>query len=222
MIQINLLGVEQKRVAKAPLFNTARTLTAACSLILVAAGGGLGWWYWSLSREAARIDVEVAAAQREAARLKNVLADVQQFETRRAQLRERVALIEQLRGGQSVPVQLLDHVGRSLPEMLWLTSFEQDGTAVTLEGRSTTLIALSDFVRNLGAIPLLQKPVEIVDSQVETPPAVAGETPAELIRFTVKAQLVPVAKPKEPPAEGGRGAAPRRGVTTGRGQGTGA
>ena len=58
--------------------------------------------------------------------------------------------------------------------MLWLTELEQKGSDVTIEGQSTTLIALSDFVGNLGNTPLLQKPIEIVNSQVETASAQHG------------------------------------------------
>jgi type IV pilus assembly protein PilN len=210
VIRINLLGVDRLRVRKAPVFDTARRLTLLCSLLLVATAVGLGWWYWSLRQEATLLDADIAAAQRESARLRTVLTDVQQFEARRTQLQQRVALIEQLRGGQSLPVQLLDHISRSLPEMLWLTGFEQKGEAVTLEGRSTTLIALSDFVGSLGSSTLLQKPIEIVDSQVEERRGSADQSTGELIRFTVKAQLTPVAKPKEAPGGGARGAAPGR------------
>jgi Tfp pilus assembly protein PilN len=203
MIRINLLGAERQRSRKAPAFDITRQLTLACSVILVITAGGIGWWYWSMTQTSARLDEEIAAAQRETARLRTVLAEVQRFEDRRAQLQQRVALIEQLRSGQSVPVQLLDHVSRSLPEMLWLTSFEQKGTAVTIQGRSTTLIGLSDFVGNLAGTSLLKKPIEIIDSQVETTPAAAGRPAAELIRFTVKAVLATPATamgPKPAPA----------------------
>jgi type IV pilus assembly protein PilN len=203
MIRINLLGIERQKTKKAPAFDISKRLTVACSLILTVTVGGVGWWYWSLSQASAQVDADIAAAQTETARLRAVLTEVQQFEARRTQLQQRVALIEQLRGGQSVPVQLLDHVSRSLPEMLWLTSLEQDGSAVTIEGRSTTLIGLSDFVGNLGGSALLQKPIEIIDSQVETPQATAGAPAAELIRFKVKASITPTAK-----AGGERGAAP--------------
>jgi Tfp pilus assembly protein PilN len=135
-----------------------------------------------------------------------VLNEVQQFEARRAQLQQRVQLIEQLRGGQSVPVQLLDHVSRSLPEMLWLEKMQQKDSVVTLEGRSTTLIALSDFVGNLGSSALLQKPIEIVNSVVEkgAGAALPGQ-PLETIKFTVRAQVAGVA-PKAAAPAGGRGA----------------
>jgi type IV pilus assembly protein PilN len=194
MIRVNLLGVERQKTKKAAAFDISKQLTVVCSLILAVTAGGIGWWYWSLAQESVRLDADIAAAQTESARLRALLTEVQQFETRRTQLQQRVALIEQLRGGQSVPVQLLDHVSRSLPEMLWLTSLEQDGSAVTIEGRSTTLIGLSDFVGNLGNTALLQKPIEIVDSQVETPQATGGTPAAELIRFKVKALVTPTAK----------------------------
>ena len=129
---------------------------------------GIGWWFWTLNNESARVDAEIVARTAEAARLQSLLAEVQRFEAQRSQLQQRVQLIEQLRSGQSVPVQLLDHVSKSLPEMMWLTDMNQEGGAVTIQGRSTTLIALSDFVGNLGNGGFLKKPIEIVNSQVDS------------------------------------------------------
>jgi type IV pilus assembly protein PilN len=210
VIRINLLGVERK-TKKAFAFDIGQQLTVVCSLVLVVAALLIGWWYWSLNQASAQVDVEIAAAQQEAARLQSLLAEVKQFEARRAQLRQRVTLIEQLRGGQSVPVQILDHVSRSLPDMLWLTEMQQEGTALTLSGRSTTLISLSDFVGNLGRSPLLRKPIEIVESQVESVSGAGSKSaPAvELITFEVKAEMAMPAGAK-PDAKPGRKAAVKR------------
>jgi type IV pilus assembly protein PilN len=212
MIRINLLGVERQKARKtssSPAFDIGQRLTAACSLILVVAVLGIGWWYWSLNEASTRMDADIATAQQEAARLRSLLTEVQQFEARRGQLQQRVQLIEQLRSGQSVPVQLLDHVSRSLPDMLWLTSLVQAGPSVTIEGRSMTLVALSDFVGNLGSSAILQKPIEIVNSQVEATRGTAnrGQPPAETIRFTVRAQIAGMTRPAAAGARG-RGAAP--------------
>ena len=212
MIRINLLGVERKQVraSKVPSFgfDTSQKLTVACSLILVGAMLGIGYWFWWLDETSARVDREIVAANAEATRLRGLLIEVQQFEARKGQLTQRVQLIEQLRGGQSVPVQLLDHISRSLPDMLWLTSMAQNGPELTIQGRSTTLIALSDFVGNLGTNPLLIKPIEIVNSEVDNSSsaaqATAGLPPVETIRFTVKAHVAGVA----PKGRGGLGAAP--------------
>jgi len=188
MIRINLLGTERKQAKKATSFDLGQRLTVACSLILVATVMGIGWWFWTLNNESARVDAEIVARTAEAARLQSLLAEVQRFEAQRSQLQQRVQLIEQLRSGQSVPVQLLDHVSKSLPEMLWLTDMNQEGGAVTIQGRSTTLIALSDFVANLGNGGFLKKPIEIVNSVVDANRSGAAQA-VELINFTVKAEL---------------------------------
>jgi type IV pilus assembly protein PilN len=205
VIRINLLGTERQKVRKAlPSFDLGQRLTFACSLILIAAVAGIGWWYWSLNNESARLDAEITVRQQEAARLQSLLGEVQKFEAQRTQLQQRVQLIEQLRSGQSIPVQLLDHVSRSLPEMMWLTDMTQDGAAVTIKGLSTTLIGLSDFVGNLGNSALLKKPVEIVNSQVDAERNPSPNMPAvELINFTVKAELASAGR------AGGAGAAGR-------------
>ena len=203
MIRINLLGVERQKTKKAAIFDVGKQITVACSLILVVAALGIGWWYWSLTQASTRVDQELTATEQERARLQSLLAEVRDFEAQRGQLQQRVALIEQLRSGQSVPVQLLDHVSRSLPDMLWLTEMVQEGDAVTITGQSTTLIALSDFVGNLGNGNLLQKPIELVNSQVESVGGAGQPGSVDLIRFTVKAQLAP-----RTPAPAGRGAAP--------------
>jgi type IV pilus assembly protein PilN len=204
MIRINLVGVDRQKIKKAAFFDVGKQITLACSLVLVLAALGIGWWYWSLNQASTRVDQELAATEQERARLQSLLAEVRNFEAQRTQLQQRVALIEQLRSGQSVPVQLLDHVSRSLPDMLWLTEMVQEGDAVTITGQSTTLIALSDFVGNLGNGSLLQKPIELVNSQVENVGGAGQPGSVDLIKFTVKAQLAP----RTPAPAAGRGAVP--------------
>lgn len=207
MIRINLVGVERQKAKKAAIFDVGKQITVACSLILVMAALGIGWWYWSLNQASTRVDQELTATEQERARLQSLLAEVRDFEAQRGQLQQRVALIEQLRSGQSVPVQLLDHVSRSLPDMLWLTEMIQEGDAVTISGQSTTLIALSDFVGNLANGSLLQKPIELVNSQVETVGGAGQLGGVDLIKFTVKAQLAS-RTPAPGAAPAGRGVAP--------------
>ena len=106
-------------------------------------------------------------AQAERQRLTTVLDQIKQFEDQRTQLQQRVALIEQLRKGQHSPVTLLDQVSRSLPERLWLTELKQVGADVTIDGRTTTLTSLSDFIGNLEGSGAFSRPVEILNSEVE-------------------------------------------------------
>ena len=213
MIRINLLGGERQIKKRAVAFDIGQRLTLACSLLLVLAAAGIGYWYYSLNQRSAQVDADIVAAQQEQARLQSIIREVAEFDAQRGALQQRVALIETLRSGQSVPVQILDMVSKSLPDMLWLTDLEQKGDNITIQGQSTTLISLSDFVGNLGENPLLQKPIEIVDSKVETVTGTGGAAGAgiDLIKFTVKAQLVPSTRAAPPVGARAGGPAPTAG-----------
>ena len=188
MIRINLLAAERDKNKKkvAALGTTGQKMTVGCSLILVLAVLFIGWRYWAIARDSNQIDAEIAAAQQETVRLHSVILQVQQFEQRKAQLQQRVALIEQLRKGQTGPVHMLDQISRALPPMLWLTEVKQDPKVdadVLIDGRSTTLTGLSDFVMNLEASGYFKKSIEIVSTTTETIP----QPPGELIRFQIRA-----------------------------------
>jgi len=185
MIRINLLAVDRERTKRRAKLQVTQKVTIASSLILVAAALFVGWWYWSLQQQSAELDQRIIDAQRETTRLQSLINQVDQFEQQRAQLQARVALIEQLRKGQSGPVHMLDQISNALPDTMWLTEMKQAGDDVTIDGRCTSLTALSDFVANLEATKYFA-PVEIVDSQVEA----ATQQTTELIRFTVKARFV--------------------------------
>jgi type IV pilus assembly protein PilN len=153
--------------------------------VLVAALGGIGWWYWSLQQRSSAVDHEIAIAEQERGRLRSVLEQVKQFETRRTQLQQRVTLIEELRKGQSGPVHMLDELSRTLPDLLWFTELKQQGSDLTIDGRTSSLIALSEFVGNLEQSKYFRRPVEILSSQVETLPQ------GDVVKFSVKATFSP-------------------------------
>jgi len=137
-------------------------------------------------------------------KLRSVLAQVQKFEARKAQLTQRVTLIEQLRRGQTAPVHVLDSISRSLPDRVWLTELRQGGSEFTITGFAASLPSLSDFVANLEATKWFKRPVEILDSQV-TPDPKAGD----LVRFSIKGVLND--PETNPPPGGGRGVPAGRG-----------
>ena len=185
MIRINLLAVERERTKRVrTVIPAAQRVTIGAGLILLLTAVGIGYWFWYLRTESARLDTEIARAEVETQQLRSVLGQVQKFETRKAQLQQRVTLIEQLRRGQTGPVHVLDEVSKSVPDRLWLSSMVQKDKDFTIEGRTTSLTALSDFVANLESSSWFKRPVEIVDSQVEPNPQTG-----DLVRFTVRAQF---------------------------------
>ena len=182
MIRINLLAAERESKKKKATFQSGQKMTFACSLVLVLTLALIGWRYLAIQKESAKLDEDIAKAQTEASRLHAVIQQVQQFEQQKAQLQQRVVLIEQLRKSQTGPVHMLDQVSRSLPPMLWLTGLKQDDNNVTIDGRSTTQTGVSDFVGNLEGSGYFKKSVDIVVSQTES---IQGP-PGQLIKFSLK------------------------------------
>jgi type IV pilus assembly protein PilN len=186
MIHINLVAGE-RRAAKsvAKRFDFAQKMTIVGSLIVVLTVLLIGWRFWALNQHETQLSADIDGAKREEARLAEVLKQVAEFEVQRQQLQDRVSLIDELRKGQNAPVHMIDQISRSLPEMTWLVSLKQDVYDITIEGRSTSHAALSDFVGNLEETRYFQKPVEIVESQV-----VAGQNDGpDLINFTIKGKF---------------------------------
>ena len=185
MIRVNLVGADRTRTrtVRSGLSETHK-ITIGCALIMLLAAGYIGWTFRTMRLEEARLNQELADTELEAQRLRGVLSEVQAFEAQRAALTQRVALIEQLRRGQTGPVHMLDEISRALPERLWLVTLTQKGDEVSIEGRTTTLSALTDFVANLQNSQYFRRPVEIVSSVTET------DAQGELVRFTIRATFV--------------------------------
>jgi type IV pilus assembly protein PilN len=207
MIRINLIAGERRSVKPGGRrLDLAQKMTVIGSLIVLVTVLLLGWRYWALGQQETQLAADFDAARREEARLGEVLKQVTDFENQRTQLQQRVTLIDELRRGQNAPVHMIDQISRSLPEMTWLVAVRQEGYDITIEGRSTTLASLSDFVGNLEATRYFQRPVEIVETEV-----VAGQKDgADLIEFTIRGKFQmsgleppPGTKPSAP-AKGGK------------------
>jgi len=186
MIRINLLAAERDRAKKkksVTLGTVGQKLTIGCSLILVLGGLAIGWRYWTVNHDSAELDKEIAAAQQETTRLHSVIEQVQQFEQRKAQLQQRVVLIEQLRKGQTGPVHMLDQISRALPPMLWLTEVKQVGAEIVIDGKCTSPIGVSDFVANLEASGYFKRSIDIVSTSTE----MMTQPQTEVIKFSIKA-----------------------------------
>jgi type IV pilus assembly protein PilN len=208
MIRINLLATERKAAkAASPGMQAGQKMMVIGSLILVATVVLIGWRYWALGQEEAQVTREIEAANREEARLQEILRQVEEFQNRRRMLEARVALIDELRKGQTAPVHMIDQISKALPDMTWLTSMNQTGYTLQMQGRCLTLTSLSDFIGNLEASRYFIRPVEIIESTVEE--ARGADTP-ELISFTIRGtfQMAGV-ESVAPPPPGAKGARKR-------------
>jgi type IV pilus assembly protein PilN len=151
MIRINLAPLEARRrrspsiSLSVPSFN----LGILFVLVYVAALGGLGFYWYGLAAEEARLAGDVDRLTRELASLKTTLGQGAGVKAQLSEVKRRVAILEDLTQGQGKPVALLDVFVDTVPRDLWITGFEQKEAALKLSGTAFSTTAVSDFMANL-------------------------------------------------------------------------
>lgn len=154
MIRINLLGLPKpkkgKRAAAAVGGEGPNPMVVGVVVLLLAAVLLGGWWWW-LDREAKRIAADMAKAEAEYARLKDVEAAYNQKQKQAEFYQRRIKVIEDLRAAQAGPVELLTMVGDVVnnTEAVWLNKMNEDGNYVNIEGTALSVHAVANFMTNL-------------------------------------------------------------------------
>lgn len=169
MIKINLLvEARAQRVARASWISLgAANLNNYILLGLIILGlAFVGLRYWKLSSTLAAIKAEIVVNQREYERLKPIIAEVEAFKKKNAELKHKIEVIEQLKQNQYGPVRIMDEVSKALPDLLWLTNMGYaGGNVLTLQGQALNENAVANFISNLAASPFFAEPSLKIMSQ---------------------------------------------------------
>jgi Tfp pilus assembly protein PilN len=165
MIKVNLLGRGRSSTA-----GQTRRMSVAwiglASLALAALGSGAVWW--SVRSDVARVDRELGVIQADVARWRPVARDAAETRSRKTALTEQLSAIGQERQTRFAPVRILETVGQSLPADVWLTSLQQRGTRLEIDGRARSLEAITDFAGRIRDAGVVTTPVQVVSTSSET------------------------------------------------------
>jgi type IV pilus assembly protein PilN len=196
MIRVNLLTTGPGAAPPREWLPKEQRAAAFGALLLVVTAAGLGGWWWYLKSQKAGAEVRIDESQAKLDQLKEAVKLVDLAAARKSELTERLGLIDRLRDAKRQPVSLLETVSRSVPEGLWLTSIQQKGGFVTVDGRAMSLTAVTDFAETMQTSGLFKMPVEILSTTTE----VVEEM--DLVKFAVKAEPLKPAAPVTAPATG--------------------
>jgi type IV pilus assembly protein PilN len=184
MIRVNLLATSHTAAQpKLAVPKEQKPAMMGLAMLLVTGVSVGGWWYY-LGSQRASTESSIATAETTISQLTDALKLLETARQQKAELEERVALIEKLRAAKTAPVRLLDLVNEVLPEGLWLIEIKQSGAAVQLEGRSMSHTAVADFAEQLQKAGYFKMPVEIVTTLMEQ----VEET--NVIRFVLKGEPI--------------------------------
>jgi Tfp pilus assembly protein PilN len=155
---------------------------AACIAILALTSGCLIWWWWSLQQTSGQAAADLLRAKQELTRLRTTIS---QTDARRRQsdaLRQRIELLESLRGQQRDTLAVLEAIGSSIPGSCWLTSIVYEtGVPVRIEGRARQLGSIFEFGERLEASRAFEGGVHVVESRLET-----NDADGPLVGFSVE------------------------------------
>lgn len=185
MIRVNLLDTSSNDVKTSRSFLPAEQRSAVLGLAMLAVtAAGIGGYWWYLSSDRSQLQARIAEANTELVQLERAAQLVEAANTRKAELTERLTLIDRLRAAKRGPVNLLTTMSQSVTEGMWLMEMKQQGTSVQVDGRALSLTSVTDFAQRLQNSGFFHRPVEILATTIE----VVEETP--VVRFSVRAEAI--------------------------------
>jgi len=204
MIRINLLGTkkEKSRTRMPSVSMEGAKATALFVIIVLAAVAVLGVHYTRLNSEYTRLNEDLRKAEAEKRRLQAVKAQFDENVTKKQLLTRKHDIIAALTRNQTGPVTMLNALAATVESSgtLWLTSFTNDGSKVSLDGVAGNVTTVADFITNLKRSGYF-KNVEIKESYEDDTKVVSTFV------FSITADIAG-AEPPAPAATRAPGASP--------------
>lgn len=144
MPRINLLPWRaEQRKQKQKEFLTQLGVVAALGAATIFGG------HVYLGQQASQQEARNARLDREIKKVDERLKEIKELEVIKKALVDRMEVIQKLQESRPEVVHLFDDLNSTLPEGLFLTKIEQEGTKLTIEGKSESNARVSTYMRNL-------------------------------------------------------------------------
>jgi len=154
MIRVNLAGMPKKKAGK----GAAKSASPSSSLlpmvhVLIMIGAVVtGYlWYSQLNNQTTDLAQKITGKEAELKALEAVIKQDSIYEARKAEYERRIRIIDDLKKSQVSPVVMLDRLVESVDRtrFVWLGSFTQTNSTVSMVGNASSLEALATFYANL-------------------------------------------------------------------------
>jgi type IV pilus assembly protein PilN len=161
MIRINLLPVrEERRKASARQFAGVLTAAVVGSVLLS------GAVHWKVRHDIFSSREMAQTTQQEIDRFGPQLKQVEEFKKTKAEIEQKLDVIQGLNEARSGPVHMLDELATHTPDRIWITKVSVKGGRLELEGMSLDNELVALFLTALEASPYF-KAVELVQTQAK-------------------------------------------------------
>jgi type IV pilus assembly protein PilN len=190
MIEINLLPVREAR-RKADLRQQALLLVGTL-IGSVALSGAVH--AWMVGRTVAA-NHQVKKLDQQIAKFATQLQQVEDFRAKKAEIEQKLAVIERLDRSRSGPVHVLDELAIHTPERVWLTKVRSENDSLSIDGVSLDNELVALFLTALNESPYFDA-VELQETKL------VERDRLKLNSFKIKARLTTPGLPATAAAEG--------------------
>ena len=203
MIKINLLPPEERgkgtEVEAVGGFQLDIKVIAPAAILLISLIV-ISIWFLSLNNKKKSLDKTITQVEADLAKVKEEEKIVQRLEENKTRLKTHLGVIEDLDRGRDYWVQILDAVSAALPDLTWISKLEDESApskpAILIEGTSFSDQKVSEFMINLAGTDLVENTDAITLRKVSSKDLRRGDRNIELVSFSMKVELIPLAKPK--------------------------
>ncbi len=158
MIRINLLGAPKPKGKRSSMpsmpsievGDLGSPMLKVVVALVVAGAVNFSYWY-KLEHEKQSIAKQMAVAEQKNRELADVKQRYLERQRQAESYKRRVDVIDQLRAGQSGPVNLLAMIGDTVnnTEAVWLNNMRDQGNSVDIEGTALSADAVANLISNL-------------------------------------------------------------------------
>jgi type IV pilus assembly protein PilN len=148
MIRINLLPV--RAAQKKEKLRSQLSIFFLCIILVFIGCGAL---YVQKMTAINSVSDEISSINQKNKELRKKIGQVRDFEKKKHDLEQKLAILQTLKRGKTGPVHLLDELSAALPDKLWLTKFAEKNGQIQLSGVADNENTVAVFMRNLDASP---------------------------------------------------------------------
>lgn len=114
----------------------------------------LGMTSWGLNQQVDSLKQDVSRLQAEKAKYDAIIKEIKRLESDKNKLTAKIDVIKKLKSKSQVTVHLLDEIATATPsDSIWLQSFKQSATSVSLTGIALDNTRIADYMDRLSASP---------------------------------------------------------------------
>lgn len=142
--------------------------------------GYMGWSYWSTTREADDLQVQLDVQIQDSTRFAYLIEQTNQLQARGDSIARRVAIIQEIDADRYTWPHLLDEVAAAVPDYTWIREVLYSGEnplQVRITGRAGSIAAITNFMRRLEASRFLSN---VLPENIQRVPS--EENPEDLVQ----------------------------------------